>query len=134
VQGDYTGRFCYLRNCDTDEEETTGEIIGGKPDYDVANNPKNLTLYLKDPKIDEVHARIFCRKYEDYNRYIIQDLSNHEENKEASGIWIQLPDHETDIFSYDYLDRELTVLNGLYLFKLTKIQNKYVDELRSWMA
>jgi len=87
IQGDYTGRFCYLRNCNPDEEETTGEIIGGKPDYDINQNPKNLTLYISDPKIDEVHCRVFCRKYPDINRYIIQDLSNHE-NKEASGVWI----------------------------------------------
>ena len=43
--------------------ETDGAIIGGQPHYDVVKNPKNLTIYIEDPKMDEVHARLFTRKY-----------------------------------------------------------------------
>jgi hypothetical protein len=38
IQGDYTGRFVYLNSCKTDEEETVGELIGGRPEYDLKLN------------------------------------------------------------------------------------------------
>ena len=65
VQGDFTGRFVYLKRCKPDEQETDGEIIGGQPHYDAVKNPKNLSIYIEDPKLDDVHARIFSRKYDD---------------------------------------------------------------------
>lgn len=33
IQGDYIGRFTYLSNCTSEQEETKGISIGGKPDY-----------------------------------------------------------------------------------------------------
>ena len=66
-------------------------LIGGKPDYDIRSNPKKLDVYIKDPKIDEVHAHIFCRKYPDGNVFIAKDVSDHN-NPDTSGLWVQLPD------------------------------------------
>ena len=65
IQGDFTGRFGFLKRCEPDQEETDGTIIGGQSHYDVVKNPKNLSIYIEDPKMDEVHARLFCRKYAD---------------------------------------------------------------------
>ena len=88
IQGDYTGRFTYLNSCTSSETETSGELIGGKPEYNQKNNPLNLTMYLEDPKLDEVHAHIFCRRYEgDHQQFIIKDLSDHH-NVDSSGIWV----------------------------------------------
>jgi hypothetical protein len=50
-------------------------------------NPKNLSIYIEDPKMDDVHARLFSRKYEDQEQFIIQDLSDHSK-PETSGLWI----------------------------------------------
>ena len=133
IQGDYTGRFCYLRNCSTGQKETSGELIGGKPGYDVVLNPKNITIYLEDQRIDEVHARIFCRSYSDTNRFLIQNLSDSTVNMNTSGVWLQVPQHEIDLFQYDYLSREFSVLNELFMFKFRKVDAK-IDEFNVWLT
>lgn len=119
IQGDYTGRFFYLDNCTNGQLETPGEIIGGKPGYDIKANPKNISIYIEDHKIDEIHAKFYCKKIGDAGQFIVQDLSNHM-NPETSGIHVQLPDNEVDILTYDYLGRELSVLNGKYVFQFEK--------------
>jgi len=55
-----------------------------------------------------------------------------QENKENSGIWVQLPQTETDLFSYDYIDREFSILNGKYVFKFKKLDKK-IDEFEVWL-
>jgi hypothetical protein len=104
IQGDYTGRFEYLNNCSSEQTETKGILIGGKPDYNLEKNPKGLSIYLEDPKLDEVHCHIFCRKYDTGNQFIIKDLSNHN-NPDTSGVWIQMPGEEVDLMFCDYIER-----------------------------
>ena len=41
-------------------------------------------------------------------------------NPETSGINVQLPNNEVDILTYDYLSRDLSVLNGKYVIKFEK--------------
>ena len=81
--------------------------------------------------MDDVHARLFSRKYEDQEQFIIQDLSDHSK-PETSGLWIQVPEEEIDLLSYDYLDREFSVLNCKYIFKLRKLK-QHIDELEVWL-
>lgn len=131
IQGDYTGRFTYLSNCTAQENETYGEIIGGRPDYDVQNNPRKLTLYIEDPKLDDVHAKVFCRKYSEGNQFILKDMSDHR-NKEACGVQVQLPYEEIDLLQFDYIEREFSVLNCKYLFKLRQ-EAALIDELKVWL-
>lgn len=63
IQGDYTGRYIYLNNCIGDIEETEGIVIGGgKPNINKKDIPKNVSVYLEDPKLDMRHVHIFCRR------------------------------------------------------------------------
>ena len=43
-----------------------------------------------------------------------------------------MPEEEIDLLSYDYLDREFSVLNCKYIFKLRKLK-QYIDELEVWL-
>lgn len=78
IQGDYTGRYIYLQNCAADESKTKGIVIGGgKPHGSKKEVPKNVTIYLEDPKLDQRHLHIFCRKRGVQNQFIVRDLSDH---------------------------------------------------------
>jgi len=46
IQGDYTGRFIQFDNCTSKITETTGIIIGGKPEYDLKKNEKKINLFI----------------------------------------------------------------------------------------
>ena len=96
----------YLDNCQPDEEETKGHLIGGKPGYDMKENPSGINVYIQDPKMSEVHAHIFCRRYPTGNVFILKDVSDHS-NKDTSGIYVQLPGEEVDLHRFDYLERDL---------------------------
>lgn len=82
--------------------------------------------------MDQVHARIFCRKMDHGNQFILKDVSNHD-YPETSGVWVQLQETETDILQYDLIDREFSVLNGMYMFKFEKVKNIYIQEFDVWM-
>ena len=118
----------------SDQEETPGEIIGSSHNYDIINNPKNLTLILDDPIIDTVQTRLFSRRYGDEEIFVIQDLSNPDsENLCAqSGTWVQVTEQEVDLFTHDYVEREFSVLNCKYIFKLRKMPT-LVNELEVWL-
>ena len=119
IQGDYTGRFIQFDNCTSKQNETTGIIIGGKPEYDLKKNEKKINLFIQDPTIDESHVRFFCRKYKNQTLFIVKDLSNH--NNFNSGVHVQLPSSDVDLLTYDYLDREFTILNRKYKFVISKV-------------
>ncbi len=46
---------------------------------------------------------------------------------------MQLPSEKVDLFSYDFLDREFSILNCRYTFKFKKIENEFIDELEVWL-
>ena len=47
-------------------------------------------------------------------------------------MWVQLPQKEVDLFTYDYMDRDFSILNGRYVLKFTK-QNGFINDLHVWM-
>lgn len=51
----------------------------------------------------------------------------------TSGVWLQVPQHEIDLFQYDYLSREFSVLNELFMFKFRKVDAK-IDEFNVWLT
>jgi hypothetical protein len=52
--------------------------------------------------------------------------------KEQSGVWVQLPTEEVDLLTFDYIEREFSVLNGRYLFKFRK-EKGIINELEVFM-
>lgn len=46
---------------------------------------------------------------------------------------MQLPSEKVDLFSYDFLDREFSILNCRYTFKFKKIENEFIEELEVWL-
>ena len=84
-------------------------------------NPSKIDILIPDPSLDEKHAHIFCRREDEFgSQFIIKDISEHDQDKSDSfGVWAQLPGHEIDLLTFDYMDRDFSVLNGRYLFKFT---------------
>jgi len=120
IQGDYTGRYVYLRNCIGDEEKTKGIVIGGgKPSTNKKDIPKNVNIYLEDPRLDSRHIHVFCRKLGYLNQFVVRDISDH--SKSNSGVWMQMESKEVDLFTHDYFDREFSVLNCKYKFRFEKL-------------
>lgn len=63
IQGDYMGRYVYLSNCGPNETETKGIVIGGgKPQGNKKEIPRHVNIFLEDPRLDQRHLHIFCRK------------------------------------------------------------------------
>lgn len=115
-------------------EEIKGEIIGSSHEYDVFNNPKNLTLIIDDPIMETPQTRLYSQRFGDEEIFVCQDLSTPEKiDKFAqSGTWVQIPEQEVDLFTHDYIDREFSVLNCKYKFKLRKLAAT-VNELEVWL-
>ena len=90
-----------------------------------------MTIYLEDPKLDTRHLHIFCKKIGPLNQFIARDVSDHK--KCASGVWVQLMSNEVDLFTYDYFDREFSILNGSYKFEFKKTPNMEIDEYYCWL-
>ena len=58
-------------------------------------------------------------------------MSDHR-NKDACVVQVQLPYEEIDLLQFDYLDREFSVLNCKYVFKIRQETN-LIDELAVWL-
>ena len=59
-------------------------------------------------------------------------MSDHSA-RETSGVWVQLPTEEVDLLTFDYMEREFSVLNGRYLFKFKKEKGTCINELEVFM-
>lgn len=58
-------------------------------------------------------------------------MSDH--SKSNSGVWMQMNEKEADLFKYDYFDREFSILNGEYKFKIEKMSDWIIDEYQCWL-
>lgn len=119
-----------MDNCVKGQDETDGLIIGGNLEYDLDKNEKNLNVYIQDPKLDEAHARIFCRRYPRGNMFIVKDIS--DPSFKYSGVQVQLPQAEIDLYALDYIDRKFSILNGRYLFEVNEVPDTEIDTLKVW--
>lgn len=84
--------------------------------------------------MDTVHTRLFTRKFGDEEIFACQDLSNPDTTDKFAqgGTWVQVPEHEVDLYTHDYIDREFSILNCKYKFKLKKLAAT-VNELEVWL-
>lgn len=46
---------------------------------------------------------------------------------------MQLPQKEVDLYTFDYFDREFSILNGKYKFEFERIEDWPMDELNCWL-
>jgi hypothetical protein len=48
IDGPFQGKFFYINT------SPLGEILGGSSDYDLANNPDKLTMYIENAELSKV--------------------------------------------------------------------------------